>query len=810
MKNNLYLLIVARIAPIILFLLLSYAYHSPLLEGKRLQQHDLSHFKGMSKEVSDYRESAGEESLWTNSMFSGMPTYLIGVKWTGNIFNSVNKLIQIGPRPGSYTFITMLGMYIALLMFGINPWISIIGAIAFGFSSYNIIILSAGHNSKAVALAYLPVVISSIYYTFHKKRLIGLGVFGIAMSLEILAGHPQITYYGFLIVLIYGLYELIFIIKKNDFKSKLITIVGLLIVLLLSIGTHIGNLYSTYEYGKYSIRGASELSHDAHNQTSGLDKDYATEWSYGKMETFNLLIPNLFGGASGSNIGTDSHLYNVLKQMGVPNARDIVERAPTYWGPQTMGTSGPVYIGAVVIFLFVLGLFLVKGQMRWWLLTVTIVSILLAWGRNFMWLTDLFLDYFPGYNKFRTVSMILVMAQFAIPTLGILAVNRLLNGKVEKDEFISAFKKTGYIVGGILLFFLVFGKVILSFSSEIDSQVFGNYSNLVEALRKDRAHMMISDTLRSLFFVAATAGAIWFFFTKKFKQTYFIAVLGLLILVDLWAVDKRYLNSDNFVSKRKAEEPYQPTQADVQILQDPDPHYRVFNVTVSPFQDASTSYFHKSIGGYHGAKMRRYQELYEHQIVKNNMAVLNMLNAKYFIVPGDQGPQAQLNPDALGNAWFVNNFEVVENADAEIDALSDFDPSETAIIDQRFASNLNGFEPVKDSASTIKLLEYRPNYLKYESNNSGEGLAVFSEIYYPHGWYVKIDGKEATHFRVNYVLRAMRIPAGTHTIEFSFDPPLYQTGTTISRISSILLLLLLIGAIGWEVKKGLNTKNENE
>lgn len=809
---------IPHIVAVVIFLLVSYAYHAPLLEGKRLSQHDLMTYQGMSKEIKDFREKTGEETLWTNSMFGGMPSYLIGVQWKGNIFKTISNLVQIGPRPGSYTFITMLFMYIALIMFGVNPWLAIVGAFAYGLSSYNIIIQAAGHNSKAVALAYLPAVIASIYYTLHKRMWTGLAVFGLSMALEIVAGHPQITYYGFMMILIYGVFEIVNAVKQKYIKKLLPRFGALFVVAVIAVGTHFANLYATYEYGKYSIRGKTELSTEKENRTSGLDRDYATQWSYGKMETFNLLIPNLYGGASGSDIGKKSALYKELKKMGVPNAKQFVKNAPTYWGPQPM-TSGPVYIGAIIVFLFVLGLFLVKGQIKWWLLTATVLSILLAWGHNLMWFTDLFFDYFPGYNKFRTVSMILVIAQIAMPLLGILAIDKIIKNEISKDDFMKSLKYSTAITGGILLFFILFGKSFLEFSSPSDVQVFGQNTALIQALQNDRASMMISDSIRSLVFILLSAAGIWAFYYKKIKTNVFVTVLAILVLVDLWSVDKRYLNSDNYTSKKKIEQPYTPTKADQFILQDKDPDYRVLNLAVSTFNDASTSYFHKSIGGYHGAKMRRYQELIDHEIIKemqkiistlqsqpsmqsiNNtlqqLQALNMLNTRYIIYNPDAAPLQ--NPFALGNAWFVDEVKVVNNADEEIAAVQNFNPAKTAIVDKRFEKELFKFK--KDPAATIELVKYEPNHLIYKTKANSDQLAVFSEIYYEKGWNAYIDGKKVPHFRANYVLRAMKIPAGEHTVEFKFEPSIWTIGTTISWISSIILLLGLAFAVYLEVKK---------
>ena len=806
-----------HITAVILFLLISFAYHYPLLQGKRLQQHDYMTYKGMSKEVNDYREKTGEEPLWTNSMFGGMPSYLIGVKWEGNIFRTINQLVQIGPRPGSYTFITMLFMYLALLMFGVNPWLAIVGGIAFGLSSYNIIIIAAGHNAKVVALAYLPAVLGSIYYTLHRKFLPGLAIFGFSMGLEIVAGHPQITYYGLLMVLIYVLFELGYAIKQKYLKTLLYKFIGLGIITLLAVGTYFGNLYATYEYGKYSIRGKTELSTEKENRTSGLDKDYATAWSYGKMETFNLLIPNLYGGASNVDLGTDSNLYRELNKMGVPNAAEIVKHAPAYWGPQPM-TSGPVYIGAIIVFLFVFGLFVVKGEIKWWLLVTTILSILLAWGHNLMWFSDLFLDYFPGYNKFRTVSMTLVMTQIAMPFLGIMAVDKVLKGEVSKDEFMKALKYSLGITGGVIVVFLLLGKSILDFTSAVDAQMFGKYPNLMDALREDRADMMMADAFRSLIFIGLAAFSLWFYFNRKIGAKYFITGLIMLVLIDLWGVDKRYLNADNFISKRKVENPYRPSKADLQIMKDKS-YYRVLNVAVSTFNDASTSYFHKSIGGYHGAKMRRYQELIDYGISKemqmfigtlrsnptpqsidsvlSRLGILNMLNTKYIIYNPDAAPI--VNPYALGNAWFVDKVKVVDNADEEIKAVQNFDPASTAVVDKRFKDLL--FDFTKDSTAVMDLTEYRPNYLAYHSKAGTDQLAVMSDIYYDKGWNAYVDGKKVPYFRVDYVLRAMKVPAGEHKVEFRFEPAVWKIGTTVSWISSIIMVLFMLYVLYWEYKE---------
>jgi hypothetical protein len=508
-------------------------------------------------------------------------------------------------------------------------------------------------------------------------------------------------------------------------------------------------------------------------------------------ETFTLLIPNFHGGASQGALTTDSETYQAIKRA--PNAKQLIKQLPLYWGSQPF-TSGPTYAGSIVIFLFILGLLFVKSEMRIWLLLATILSIMLAWGKNFMPLTDLFLDYFPGYNKFRAVSMILVIAEFTLPLLGFIALNKFLISDKSENEKKKPLQIAFYIVGGLSLFFALLPSLFFDFVGSQDASL-AKSGWPVEALQSDRAGLLSADAWRSFIFIALTFGVLWMFLKNKLQSKYVILIVGVLIMADMWTVNKRYLNDDHFARKRKVEKPYQATQADQQILRDINPNFRVFNQSVSTFNDASTSYFHKSIGGYHGAKLKRYQELIENHISKGNMAVLNMLNTKYFITPKGQ---AQQNPAAMGNAWFVNTVNIVTNADAEIAALNGFNPSTTAIVDTRFSDQI--INDLDNTSANITLTEYKPNYLKYNSNSTIDGIAIFSEIYYDKGWNAYVDGKLSPHFRANYVLRGMQIPKGNHSIEFKFEPSTYKTGETISLASSIILLLLLAFVSFKEIK----------
>jgi len=767
----------------LLFVGISFTYFSPVLEGKRLDTPDIKNHKGMSKEVVDFRETTGEEALWTNSMFSGMPAYQISTKSNANLIQYVVKTISLGmPRPANLLFLYLLGFYILLLSLKVDYRLSAVGAIAFAFSSYFFIIIQAGHMTKAHAIAYVPMVVAAVLYTYRRKMLLGGVLTALTVALELYANHLQITYYLVLILLLVGLVQFIKDLKANnlvDFTKRS----GILIVAaLLASGTSLTRLSTTMEYGKESTRGKSELTNNLENKTSGLDKDYATSWSYGITESFTLLIPNFHGGSSQGALTTDSETYQAIKRA--PNARQLIKQLPLYWGEQPF-TSGPTYAGSIVIFLFVLGLFFVKSEMRTWLILATIMSIMLAWGKNFMSLTDLFLDYFPGYNKFRAVSMILVIAEFTLPLLGFVALNKFLITNESIDEKKKPLQLAFYIVGGLTLLFALIPSLFFDFVGGQDANLEKN-GWPVDALQSDRAGLLGADAWRSFIFISLSFGTLWLFLKNKLKSQYVILIVGVLVLADMWTVNKRYLNDDHFVRKSKVEIPYQPTQANLQILKDKDLNFRVFNQSVNTFNDASTSYFHKSIGGYHGAKLKRYQELIEQHISQGNPAVINMLNTKYVI---NKKGQVQQNPGTMGNAWFVNNVNIVANADAEIAALKELDVRNTAVVDERFKAQL--ITNLSNENASISLTNYKPNYLEYKSNSTNDGIVIFSEIYYAKGWNAYVNGVLKPHFRVNYVLRGLQIPAGNNIIEFKFEPSTYKTGETVSLASSIILLLLL-------------------
>ena len=769
------------------FLLITFVYFQPLFEGKKIYQGDIVNYKGMSQELTEYRAETGKEALWTNRMFGGMPAYQISHHTPSNLTRYADKIVSFNfPKEASFVLIAFIGFYILLLSMGLAPTMAIAGALGFGLTSYLFIIIEAGHNTKAHAMAYMAPVLAGIIMAYRGKLLRGSAITALFLALQLRANHLQITYYLLMIVIAFGIFELVHAIKEKKVLQFVKTGMVLIFAAILAIGANIEKIWTTYEYGKYSTRSQSELTIDGdqENKTTGLNKDYATSWSYGKMETFNLMIPNFMGGASGSELSEDSDVYQVLKKNRVPNAKNIIKRMPTYWGDQPF-TSGPVYIGAVICFLFVLGAFIVKGRLKWWLITCTLLSFALAWGHNMMWLTDIFLDYVPGYNKFRSVSMILVIAELTIPLLGFLALKEILSEKIGKKELIKSLKFALGITGGLCVLFAFVGPSLFNFTSNGDAQL---PDFIVSALESDRASLLRSDALRSLFFILLTGLSIYLFHTKKIKMFAFATVLAVLVLADMLPVNKRYLNADDFVKARKMEQPFKKTPVDAQILEDKELNFRVYNLAERLDAGARTSYFHNNIAGYHGAKLKRYQELMDLQLSKANASVVNMLNTKYIIRKGPSGDLiASQNPSRYGPAWLVKEVEVVANADEEMNLLSTFDLSNKAIVDQRFGLSTTSYS----ATGSILLSSYEPNHLVYDVNVDEVSFAVFSEIFYDKGWNAYINGELNAHYRVNYVLRGMNLPKGEYQVEFKFEPQSVAIGSSISLVSSCLIYLLL-------------------
>lgn len=787
-------------------LIVALAYmHPVVLEKKELIQSDIVNFLGMSKEIVDFREKTGEEPLWTNSMFGGMPAYQISTlypnNWSKKIISVLNQSV---PHPAGILFLMFAGAYFMFLMLGVSWRFALAGALAFGLASYSIIIIEAGHNSKAYAMAYMTPVIGAILLTYRGKYALGSALLALFLSLQIANNHLQITYYLLLTVLVLGAVKLVDAARNNELPN-FAKATGLMVVAaIIAIGPNISALWTTADYGKETMRGKSELKAKA--ESSGLEKDYAMRWSYGVGETFTLLIPNFMGGSSMESFLMDenSATYDAFMshrpttQQEARELQQLQQQTTAYWGAQPF-TSGPVYLGAIICFLAVLGMFVIKTSDRWWLFIAFLLSIMLSWGTNFAWFSDLFFNYFPGYNKFRAVSMTLVIAQLVLPILAVLGLKAFFE-MTDKQERLKSLMIAFGTVGGISLLFWLMPGVFLDFISDSDERLLGTqYEWLVDALQEDRSAMLSSDAMRSFFFIAIATGLLYVAHLGKLKATLAGGLVSVLVLVDLWQVDHRFLDEDDFVRKSQAKNVIAPTEADQQILADTDPNFRVINLATNTFNDSKTSYFHKSIGGYHGAKLERYQELIDSCISRTNLAVLNMLNTKYFITPDRTTgkPSVRRNPLALGNGWFVNEIVWVENADEELAYLNrnDFNPAEIAVIDKRFESTLSGFQPQVDSTAAIYLLEYKPNYLKYETESSADQLAVFSEIYFANGWNAYVDGELKPHWRANYVLRSMKVPAGKHTVEFKFEPQIYYTGENISLAGSVLLVLFVVGGI---------------
>ena len=813
------------------FILISLIYFTPLLEGKQLNATDLKTFKGGAKELLDYRADTGKEALWTNSMFGGMPSYLLSAKYSGNLIEKIQLVENLIPAPARYLILMFSLFFVLLLSLNINPWISAAGSLAYGMLSFFFVIIDAGHMTKVHTLTYMALVVAGVVFAYKKSSVVGGLITAFSLSLMLSANHPQMTYYAAIMVGIIGVVYFIYAIKEKNISSFLKTSALLIIAAMLAIGVNFSRLYSIYEYGKYSMRGESELTPKDDEQTSGLDKDYILSYSYDFGEAMTAFIPRFKGGGMSEPLGDNSNVYQLIeKSQGKQAAKRIAANLPMYWGSQPI-VGAPFYYGAVLCFLFVLSLFVVKGKDKWWLVSVVVVSFLLSLGKNFPLLSNLMIDYFPGYNKFRDVKNIIVIQQFAMALLGVLAVRDIYAQKQNTLVLLKNLKYAFFITGGLALLFVVLPGLAGNFQGSTDARLSqaGWPAQLIDALRADRKMVLRIDAFRSFIFVGLAALGIWLVLKKKIKAQYALVLWVVLILADMWPVNKRYLNDDNFVSKSKAEVPFSPSKADVGILKDKSLDYRVLNISVNPFADASTSYFHKSIGGYHGAKMQRYQEMIDYHLspeiqkigsrlrnIKTQADVdeafaglnaINMLNTRYLIFNPNAEPL--INSKALGNAWFVEDVELVENADQEIEALNDFDPAIEAVVDERFADVLMSVSFDSGTQPTIQLKEYKPNYLKYEANvERGTPLAVFSEIYYPKGWNAYIDGKLVEYVQANYILRALPVPAGKHEVEFKFEPKSYFIGNKVSLGSSIILILALV-AVGFsEIKK--KAKNEEK
>ena len=804
------------VVAIVVFAVISFAYFCPAVtEGRILSQHDSVAGIGAGQEGKEYLERTGERTRWTNSIFGGMPTYQMSPSYDStDLLKSVENLYHLYlPTYVWYVFVMLLGFYILLRAFNFKVWMAGLGAIIWAFSSYFFIIIAAGHIWKLITLAYIPPTIAGLVLCYRGKYGLGGLVTALFVALQIASNHVQMSYYFLFVMLFMVIAYGVMAYQQKTIPAFLKSTGVLVIAGLLGVCINLSNLYHTYEYSKESMRGKSELvKENAANQTaSGLERDYITQWSYGIGETFSLLVPNVKGGASVPLAANEKAM-----EKANPMYRNIYSQLGQYWGEQP-GTSGPVYVGAFVMFLFVLGLFIVKGPMKWALLGATVLSILLSWGKNFMGFTDFFIDYVPMYNKFRAVSSILVIAEFTIPLLAMLALKEVVSTptiiKERKKDFLISFGLTG----GLALLFAIFPQVFFpSYVSTMEMNALQSIpadqlAPLLANLEEVRMSLFTSDALRSFFIILIGVNLILAYGMGKLKQNVLIGALTVLCLVDMWAVNKRYLYDDQFVEKQVQTQGFQQTETDKMILADESLDYRVLNLASNTFNENNTAYWHKSVGGYHAAKLRRYQEMIEEhisgemsalfkavaeaegdmeQIDAAQFPVLNMLNTKYYIFPLQGGQTLPLpNPHALGNAWFVKNVQYVGNANEEIEAIHGLDPSETAVVDKRFEAVVKPM--ASDAESTVRLVAYEPNRLKYEVNSNTGGTIVFSEIYYP-GWRSSIDGQEVPHGRANYILRAMNVPAGKHEVEFSFDPVSLHVTENIAYIALGLLALMAI------------------
>lgn len=863
-----------HLVAIITFILVIFAYFPELLDGKALNMGDIEQHKGMSNELADYREKTGDEAIWTNAMFGGMPGYLVSVVYHGNLLKYVDSVLKLGlPRPAGYMFTLMLGFYILLQVLRVNPWVAIVGCITYCLSTYNLLIMEAGHMSKVDAISWMPWVVAGVIMAFKQNVIAGALLTALALSLQIKATHYQVTYYMSFFLIFYAVFEVTAALRSKNIKSVVKPVLFLIPAVALAVLSNISSIYTIYDYGKDSIRGKSELTIKEVKETDGLDHEYALQYSYGIGESFSYLIPDIYGGSSTESYGSDKKALEDIDNQYA----GVVGSLPKYWGSDS--SSGPFYAGALVCFLFVLGFFVYKQPLRWAILATVILALMLSWGKNFPEFSEWMLDHFPAYNKFRAVKMILILTDFLIPLLAALALDQLIKNR----ESLSASIKNLYwafgLTGGVVLLIwlspsMFFDLQTLSPSIEYyitnslkqngasGQEITSYLDNLRSNIEPARAYYLKADAMRAFVLILFGAGLCFLYLKKSLQPIVLTVVLGLIMVGDLWSVDKRYVNSKDFISKRQAEIPFEASDADVFILQEKvrntpgleqkinerielakqskksfsnseftkyqfrgllaNTHYRVLNLSTSTFNDAATSFFHKSVGGYSAAKLERYQEFIEYHLSKNiqdfsdkirevrndsmlkelfnGMYAFNMLNTEYVIFNPKSRPVK--NPSALGNAWFVKKYEFVSSADDEIRAMKNgFNPAELAYIDKRFESLIGNFVPDNSSSNSIELTSYSPKKLTYKFKADSDALAVFSEVFYAKGWNAFIDGQAADHFRCNYILRGMKLPKGEHELVFEFIPESYVSTEKIAFASSGLILLLSVGFLFWQFRK---------
>lgn len=804
------------------FILVSLIYFYPVLQGKKIYQSDIAQYTGMAKEQNDFRKETGQEPYWTNTAFGGMPTYQMGANYPHNYIKQIDAAIRFLPRPADYMFLYFASFYVLLCTLKIDPLKAFFGALAFGLSTYLVIILGVGHNAKAHAIAYMPLVVAGVLMVFRQRYIVGGLLTMVAAALEINANHFQMTYYLLLLLWVIYMYYPVHVIKIKEYRHLAISAGVFAIAGLLAIGVNATNLMATSEYADASIRGKSELTMNpdgTKNTTeSSMEHDYITEYSYGIAESFNLIAPRLFGGGNGENVGKDSHMYNFILEQGASPAEadQFAANVPTYWGDQPI-VEAPAYIGAIIFFLAVLALFNDNRKIKYAFLAGALLSLFLSWGKNFPALTDFFINYVPLYDKFRAVSSIQVILELCMPLLAFMGLQSFF--KSDKEQQWKSLWQSGAVVFGVLILLFVF-KGSFSFVGMNDMRYKEMYGEMgqafVDALVQQRKDMYSSDLIRSFVLILLAAATLWAFIKSKLSGTVTIIIVGVLVVGDLFFIDRNYVNSENFVAASKVDRPFEPTPADEFILQDTT-YYRVYD-----FQGrltGRTSNFHNAVGGYSAVRPRRFEQLFNYivepgisnilgSIDQKTMAltkpvpVLDMLNIKYVLLQSNEGEDIPVtNPFANGPAWFVSKAKMVATPDEEIQSLKITDTETTAIINKKDIDTPTASTYLADSTATIKVVTHKPNYLKYTTNNNNAGLAVFSETYYSNGWNAYVDGKAAPHFRADYVLRAMNVPAGTHTIEFKFEPQVVKTGSRIALFSFIVMLVLLAAGIYFERKK---------
>ncbi|CAN5173215.1 YfhO family protein [soil metagenome] len=802
--------VLPHLIALLVFFLLVVLYFNPLFfENKSLNQHDILQWQGGAQELIDYRERTGEEGLWTNSMFSGMPGYLINVQWDNYLIEYLQLVMAVGlPHPVRYLFLAFLSYYILLLSFGVRPYLAIAGAIAFGFTSYNIIGISAGHNARIGAVAYMPLVLAGTHLTFGRNKILGFALTASGLALQLRVNHLQITYYLLLIIIIYMIYRLAWAIKEETFSHFFKTNLILLGAAILAIGTFFGSFWATYEYSRYSMRGPSELTATTQNTSDGLARDYAFQFSNEILEPMVLFIPNFYGGSLTEELGRNSNLAQALRANGIPPVQvaQQIQSVPTYWGSQS--ATAPYYAGAIIFLLLVLGILKFEIRYTWWLLLAIALSLMLSWGDNFAAFNYFMFEYFPGYNKFRSVTFSIIIAIFCMPILGFTALEAIFKEGLTKENQKKLFLAVA-ITAGIAILSIIIAS-FTSFRGAIDDRLANLPPWFLEAVRADRRSSLQIDAFRTLVIIIASGAIFYFYLKRKLGELLAYSLLIIIMVFDHWQINRRYLDNEEF-QKNPAREFFAETEADQYIKQDNDLHYRVYNLQ-NPFNEARTSYHRNSIGGYHGAKPRRYQDLIEHCIAPEtntmitelqagsqnfeNYHILNMLNAKY-IMFGSARNNVIRNEANLGNAWLVEEVRPVNNPDEELQELCNIETEQVALVDvSRFDVPSTNF----NTNGNIQLEAYEPNYLRYNFQGEGESFVVFSEIYYPEGWEVTIDGEQSEHLRANFVLRAMMVPAGNHTIEFNFRPRAYKIGNPVMLISSILVILMLIFSIFWSFR----------